>query len=127
VNFQDLSILNVIFLELSHVYLRVHRTDTFNKPKILFFNVVTFHDLFSGLVTNCCYGVGSFCNIEFRGSVRKFGDVVGQGVQIQLAEPRFIETNAGLVMAVFDGRHLSQVVQVVPFLDIFFHYDLINN
>jgi hypothetical protein len=82
--------------------------------------------LLGGLVTDCCYGVGSFWNIEFGGSVRKFGNVVGQGVQIQL-DPGFIGTDAGLIMAVFDCGHLFQVVQVVPFLDIFFHYDFINN
>lgn len=60
VNFQDLSILNVIFLEPFHVDLRVHRTDTLNKAKILFFNAIAFHDLLGGLVTDCCYVVGSF-------------------------------------------------------------------
>ncbi len=83
--------------------------------------------MLGGLVTDCCYGVGSFRNIEFGGSARKFGNVVSQGVQIQLTEPGFIETDSGLVMAVFNGGHLFQVVQVVPFLDIFFHHVFINN
>ncbi len=47
VYFHDLFILKVLFLELSHINLGVHRTDTSNQSEVFFLNTVTVHDFLS--------------------------------------------------------------------------------